>query len=280
MAVRPTHAATWLVAACLAIGGLASKAEGQASTDADNVQADTLQRLRGGGSHLRLGYRTDAAPFSFLGGSGPEGYTVELCALIAKRLAVETGPFEIRWVRVDAANRFEALETGAIDILCGATSATPARAARMGFTTTTYLTDSTVLVTADAYDAGAWGERIGVLGATTSSDTLTALLAQAGGEFTVVVAFENRPEAMAALRSGEVDSLFGDRAILAALAAAEPEAFRVGKDSFGDERYALAARLFDAALLAHADATLEDARRSGRLDAIRDVWFPGVDGPR
>lgn len=253
------------IVACLALGGACGLAA-----------ADTLDRIRAGEAVV-FGYRSDAAPFSFDDGGAPAGFTVALCRLIGRRLgkASDQSTFQPQWKPVSATGRFPALESGEIDALCGATSVTEARRRRMAFTVTTYLTDSAILVDAEAFQSGDWGKTIGVLAATTSQTTIDALLAEAGGEFSRVAAFRTRPEGVEALKNGEIDSLFGDRAILDAIRDAHPGRFVFAENSFGEERYAIAFRLEDTALRDLANKALGDAFTSGDIDRLHREWFGG-----
>ena len=58
---------------------------------------------------IRLAYRSDANPFSFLSKQGhPDGYTIDLCKFVAGSLERQLGTkLTIEWVPVDTQNRFE-----------------------------------------------------------------------------------------------------------------------------------------------------------------------------
>ena len=58
---------------------------------AAGVQAQTLERIRDSGT-FRIGYREDAAPFSFKNTLGePAGFSVELCRLVAAETKAALG---------------------------------------------------------------------------------------------------------------------------------------------------------------------------------------------
>src|SRR5882757_7151492 len=64
---------------------------------------------------LKIAYRTDSRPFSFLDPQGrPTGYTIELCQRIAKSLESELHlpTLTIKWVPVDARTRIDAIVNG------------------------------------------------------------------------------------------------------------------------------------------------------------------------
>ena len=87
-------------------------------------------------SKLTLGYRTDAQPFSYRDPSGaPAGYSVMLCQQVADQVKSELGlpGLAVEWVPVTLADRFNALEQGKVDLLCGADSVTLARRKEISF---------------------------------------------------------------------------------------------------------------------------------------------------
>src|SRR5919106_508605 len=87
---------------------------------AAGARAQTLERVQGSGT-FKIGYREDAAPFSFKNTLGePAGFSVELCRLVAAQVKQALGLDEIavEYVPVGTEDRFQALQDGRIDILC------------------------------------------------------------------------------------------------------------------------------------------------------------------
>ncbi|MEM9725176.1 MAG: transporter substrate-binding domain-containing protein [Pseudomonadota bacterium] len=241
------------------------------------ARADLFDRLEAGGA-LIMGHRTDAAPFAFIRTNRPVGFSVDLCDLVAAQLRAQLPEWsgEARWTAVSVTERFDALESGGIDMLCGATSVTEERRLRAAFSRTIFITESAILVDAEAFEAEAWGQRIGVLGATTSLKTIDQLLSDDGGEFTELTAFATRPDAVAALKRGAIDSLFGDKVLLEAIIGAYPERYVLSGSEFGEERYAIAFRRDEPRLVAAADAALSAAFRAGEIERLHQQWFDGA----
>src|SRR4029077_8844527 len=78
-------------------------------------------RVRTAGK-IRIGYRSDARPFSFRNDAGvPEGYAVALCQKVGD--AVKAGPglgnLRVEWVPVTADRRVTAVQQGDVDMFCG-----------------------------------------------------------------------------------------------------------------------------------------------------------------
>src|SRR4029077_5653282 len=78
---------------------------------------------------IRLAYRLDANPFSFVSPQGqPDGYTIDLCKHIAASLERQISTkLAIEWVPVDSQNRFDSIAAGVADIECGSSSVSFAR---------------------------------------------------------------------------------------------------------------------------------------------------------
>ena len=78
----------------------------------------TLDKVKASGT-LTLGYRTDTKPFSYADAAGkPAGYSVALCERVAAAVKDELKlpALKVEWATVSAANRFDALQQGQIDL--------------------------------------------------------------------------------------------------------------------------------------------------------------------
>ena len=90
--------------------------------------AQTLEKIKETGE-LVIGFRTDAAPLSFVGDNSPQGYAPALCFAIAPSLAVVAGieDMNVIFETVTTEDRFQKVADGEIDMLCGAASITLTR---------------------------------------------------------------------------------------------------------------------------------------------------------
>ncbi len=246
------------------------------------AMADTLDQVRESGT-FTIGYRNDAAPFSLQREDGQAaGYSVDLCIDIAKAVGDHLGraDLEVVYRPVTAETRFAALAEAEIDILCGATTVTLSRRDTMDFTLLTFVTGAAVLVRRDSpidslVDTA--GGRVGVLGDTTTEQALRNSL-EAERIAAEVVTFEERPQGLEALLTGEIDAFFGDRELLFGLAMtlAEPEAVRLTSRYLTMEPYALAIRRGDDELRLVADRTLARLYQGGGITPIFERWFVGM----
>ena len=116
------------------------------------TQTATFDRIRSGRS-LRLGFRTDARPFSYKVDTGrPAGYSVALCERIAAAAKSELGlsALALEWIPVVANTRFRTLQQGQVDLICGAETETLARREEASFSIPIFAGGVGVLVRADA----------------------------------------------------------------------------------------------------------------------------------
>jgi ABC-type amino acid transport substrate-binding protein len=240
---------------------------------AAGVQAQTLERIRDSGT-FRIGYREDAAPFSFKNTLGePAGFSVELCRLVAAETKAALGldAIAIEYVAVGTEDRFQAVQDGRIDLLCGATTVTLSRRALVDFSLFTFLDGAAVMLRADGPEnlEGLAGQRIGVRGATTTEQALRNFLAEAQMAAEVVTVASHE-EGLGKLEAGEIAAYFGDQAILIFLAAgsAAPEKLKISEEQLTFEPYALALARGDDDFRLLVDRALAGIYRSGVIDQL------------
>jgi len=114
--------------------------------------ASTLDRIREAGK-LTLGYRVDARPLSYQDESGkPAGYSIALCERIAEEVKAELGlsTLTVDWVPVAGEDRFQAVQQGKLDLLCGTDDATLGRRKEVGFSIPIYLAGMGAVLRDDA----------------------------------------------------------------------------------------------------------------------------------
>jgi ABC-type amino acid transport substrate-binding protein len=238
-----------------------------------SVAAQTLERVRDSGV-LKIGYREDAAPYSYKNAIGqPAGYTVALCQAVATDVAAEVGRAElaIEYVLVGTEDRFKALQDGRIDLLCSADTATLARRALIDFSIPTFIDGAGVLLRADGPDnfTELAGQKVGVRAATTTEEALRTTLERQGMEATVIPV-DSHEDGLAKVEAGEITAYFADQAILVFLAMQSdaPEKLKVGERQFTLEPYALGLQRGDDDFRLAVDTSLSRLYRSGEVDRI------------
>jgi ABC-type amino acid transport substrate-binding protein len=189
---------------------------GWQSAPAAAESSPILERIQKDGE-IRLAYRPDAAPFSYRADDKPAGYSVNLCLEVVAGLQqqLKLPKLSATFVQVTAENRFDAITQGQADLLCEATTATLSRRETMDFSIPTFVSGASLVIRPDGptgIEAMA-GQKIGVLGGTTTQQILEATLKEhnIAAEVTVV---KTHDEGFELLEKETISAYFGDRTIL------------------------------------------------------------------
>lgn len=250
---------------------------------------------------IKLGVRSDAPPFSALVDGWPTGFSVDLCSAVAAAMSEVTEVEELEGALfvVDTANRFDALQSGEIDVLCGATTATLRRREIVSFTIPTFATGVGAVIRADAPEVfkevlitggpdalseveGAEamaGAIFGVRDATTASDWLeTGPLLSIGN--LAIKTLRDHKTGIEAVAAGSFKAYFADRAILLGLTRDHPQRdeLLVSDAAFTYEPYALAIPRGDEDLRLLLDRTLSHLYQNGEILKLYAAHF-GTPGP-
>ncbi len=242
-------------------------------TAGNAAYAGTLDRIRQEKT-IRLAYREDAAPFSYKNSIGePAGFMVDLCRAVAAKLAqqLELPTLSVAYVSVTAASRFEAIEQNKADLLCEPTTATLSRRTLVDFSIATYIDGASLMVRSDGpRDLQEMsGQKIGVLGGTTTEDELRGALKDAGVTADIVLA-KTHSEGLAMLDQGAISAYFADRDILTTLVTQSkaPEKLLVSDNYLTVEPYALALSHGDEDFRLAVDQALSHIYRSSEIGSI------------
>lgn len=250
---------------------------------AAQTPGSTLAKIRDAKT-ITLGYRTDAAPFSFTGGDKqPSGYIVDLCQRVVASMQRELklDGLAVRWVPVTAENRFSAVTAGQIDLECGATTVTLARLRDVDFSALTFIDGGAMLSRADAPVAKVGdlaGKRVAVQAGTTSERALPLALKERGLNAQLVQA-RTQEDAVAMVEAGQVAAFATDRIVLlgAAVKSKDPRRLVLSEEDFTFEPYALMLRRNDADFRLAVNRALAQLYRGPGILEVYDRWF-GVFG--
>src|SRR3954447_18778571 len=107
----------------------------------------TLKKVNENGV-LRIGHRENSPPFAFLDPKGkPVGYALDLCAVVLEEVVAELGKdVRVEYRPVTPENRFDLLNSGAIDLECGSTTNNLERRRVAAFSPTMFVTGTKLLV--------------------------------------------------------------------------------------------------------------------------------------
>jgi len=249
------------------------------ATTAATEWTQTLKRINETGE-MNLGFRQDQAPMSFdRGGGEAAGYSVDLCKYVASMVVETLGKttIQVNFVPVTAATRFEAIQSGKIDILCGATTKTLSRAEVVGFTQPTFVTGGSLLArkgsTIDQI-ADLAGKRVAVVDNTTTikalEDALTTMAVEAE-----IIPVNSTSQGMNLLDSMEIDVLAADQVVLIGqvIARGARDRYVLASQMYSFEPFALALPRGDADFQLVANRALSRLYRSGEIVEVFNLWF-------
>ncbi|MBT8441468.1 MAG: amino acid ABC transporter substrate-binding protein [Gammaproteobacteria bacterium] len=246
------------------------------------AHADTLQTIKNTGV-IKLGYHADAEPFSFTNPQGtPVGYSMDLCRQIAAAVQQELGlsDLKIELVKVDYKNRFDAVESGKVDIECGSATITLSRMERVDFSLMTFVTGGAVVSRADSplqsvNDIA--GKKVAVIKATTAEAALNAYVDRSEIKAEIVTV-EDGTEGIRRLSDGDVDGFANDQVTLIGqiVKTRQPEKFALSRDLYSFEPYGLMMRRNDANFRLVANRALARLYRTGQFQPLYGKWFARV----
>jgi ABC-type amino acid transport substrate-binding protein len=246
--------------------------------------AGTLDRIKQDKT-IRIAYRDDAPPFSFKGKTAePVGFIVDLCRAVAHNLAQQLNlpPLKIDYIKVTAADRFDAITQGRADLLCEPTTQTLSRREQVDFSVPTFVDGAGLLIRNDGPKSlvSLGGHKIGVLAGTTTEDELHASLRDAGITADVIPA-NTHDQGLEMLDDGKISAYFADRGILMFLAgqSKDPDKLLLADNYLSIEPYALALPHGDEDFRLAVDRALSGIYRSGQIAAIFSHAFGAKTKP-
>ena len=195
------------------------------------------------------------------------GYDVDFAKALAKSLGVR-----LELVATNPANRIPLLQSGKVDLIVADITITPERAQVIDFSTPYFVTGQQFLVAADGADKlDAYGKsRIGAVKGTTGEQALHQRFPQAR-----VLAYDDIPLALTALRNGNVQAITQDSTILAGLLAEAPDKakFKILPDLLSKEEIGVGVPKGETALLNTVNSELVKLEQSGDAAKIYAAWF-------
>jgi glutamate/aspartate transport system substrate-binding protein len=265
-----------LVALALVLAAGAAAAQAPAWPDA---LGGRLKQIRDAGT-VRIGYRADAIPFSYVGAGGqPVGYSLDLCGAIVDELAEEVGRpgLRIAFVPVTPADRIERVAAGDVDLECGSTTNTAERRRQVAFSPAIFITGTRIAVARGSavrsiHDLK--GRPVAVVAGTTNEAAVREFDRLNRYALQLVVADGYR-EALALVAAGKADALAADDVLLRGVLAETGKTadFRLVGDIVSFEPYGIAYPRADPALAAVVDRTFRRLATSGEIVWIYNRWF-------
>jgi glutamate/aspartate transport system substrate-binding protein len=268
--------------AALAVGLMMAAAVPAASAD----RPATLQKIADSG-RVTLAYRESSVPFSYLDGPHrPIGFGVDIYAHVVEAVKLATGrrDLEVRYQAVTSQNRIPLVANGTVDLECGSTSNTAARAKSVAFATNYFYTGPRLLVKRGSgvnSFADLAGKPVAVTTGTTSFKLLRKLDLERGMHMTLV-AGRDHADSFLLVDAGRAAAFVMDDILLYGqmLNAKRPNEWQVVGEPLHVEPYACMLRKDDPAFKQLVDKVLASLMASGEFERIYEKWFMSPIPPR
>jgi len=251
-----------------------------AATFVGAVHAEgTLDKIKRRGQ-VNVGYRVDAAPFSYNDALGSAiGYSLDICNEVVEKLRSQMGGTElhVKLVPVDMDRVLRFVSEGAIDLLCSSTSDTAARRQQMAFSKPIFLDGVGVLVRAKdgvAAVAELRGKEVVAIKASTAVTLLQDYGQKQSMQWKVEPAL-NADAALSALELGWAAGYARDAVPLAMQRAvlANAQDYVLLPERLSVETLAIAMPAGDEPLRQFINEVITEGAASGKVQAIYAKWF-------
>jgi glutamate/aspartate transport system substrate-binding protein len=229
---------------------------------------------------IKIAYRTDATPFSFVKDNEPVGYTIDICKIIVasleRRLNIQG--LKIEWVPVTTQTRLEAIAKGTADMECGSSTVSLGRMQQVDFSSFVFVQTTGLVAKASSgitRAADLVGKKVAVISGTTNEQALNRI--NQGGQLKVtVLPVKDRAEGISILESGGADAFAGDKILLAGAQYQNPQGLVMLPDDLSIEPYAIVLPLGDWKFRLAVNTGLADMYRRGAIVPIYQKWFSSV----
>nr|WP_321250116.1 amino acid ABC transporter substrate-binding protein [uncultured Ruegeria sp.] len=244
--------------------------------------AQTIERITNN-NEIRFGFRTDAAPLSYVNDQGrPFGLSPLICDQVAQAVAkkLDLKDLNVRFIPVDSKDRFDKVASGEIDILCGAATITLSRREIVDFSIPTFVDGTSILlpIEAEGTMSALAGKKVGMRSSTTTEASVQNTFDAAGIDARMV-RFASHPDGIKALRDGKIDAYFADQSILLVnyIAAGLKGKFKLSQEILTIEKQGLAIARGDDDFRLILDTILSEMYARGTMEEIFRTALPGIE---
>ncbi len=244
--------------------------------------AQTIERITNN-NEIRFGFRTDAAPLSYVNDQGrPFGLSPLICDQVAQAVAkkLDLKDLNVQFIPVDSKDRFDKVASGEIDILCGAATITLSRREIVDFSIPTFVDGTSILlpIEAEGTMSALAGKKVGMRSSTTTEASVQNTFDAAGIDARMV-RFASHPDGIKALRDGNIDAYFADQSILLVnyIAAGLKGKFKLSQEILTIEKQGLAIARGDDDFRLIVDTILSEMYARGTMEEIFRTALPGIE---
>jgi ABC-type amino acid transport substrate-binding protein len=245
------------------------------------IPPDSRLKAIAGAKLIKIAYRADATPFSFLNDKKEQvGYSIDVCKLIVTSIEKQLGLDQLRieWVPVTAQTRFTSIANGQADMECGSSTVTLGRMKEVDFSNYIFV-ETTGLVVAKAANirtfADITGKRIAIISGTTNEQAIVAQLKRHGVEATLISA-KDRAVAVGMLETGNADGFASDKLLLVGANIRDPDKFTMLPDDLSVEPYAITVPRGDWAFRLAVNTGLAQIYGTGEIVGVFKKWFDQI----
>ncbi len=218
---------------------------------------------------IRMGTEGAYEPYNFVNDKGEiDGFERELGDKLC-----EIAGFKCEWVKNDWDSIIPNLLSGNYDTIMAGMSITDERKEKIDFSDAYFPADPSAYVALKGATADAAKGNVAAQTNTIQSGHITT----SGG---TLVEFATPDETIAAVRKGEADAVFADKAFLDKIVKeSNGELIFVGEDIVLGSGIGMGVRKSDAEMLAKFNAAIAQVKSDGTLNKIIEKWFEGMKGP-
>jgi glutamate/aspartate transport system substrate-binding protein len=238
----------------------------------------TLKKINDSGV-LQIGHRGNSPPFAFLDKRGkPIGYALDLCAVVVDEIVAELRKdIRVEYRPVTPENRFDLLNSGAIDLECGSTTNNLERRKIAAFSPTMFVTGTKLLVRRDSgirHFRDLQGKTVVLTRGTVQAQAIPRLAERQKLGIKFVTA-EDHKQSFQVLASGKADAFANDDVQLYGMLAETRtgSTYRVVGDFLTYADYALMLRKDDPEFAALVELAFARLAGSREIVAIYEKWF-------
>lgn len=237
-------------------GGDAAGLTFEVAKDVALTGSPTFDKIKADGK-IRIGVKEDQPGLGFLDAVTGErsGFDIEIARWMAASLGVAADKIDFK--AIPSANRETALANGDVDLYVGTYSITDKRKKLVNFAGPYFVTGQGLLVAKDNTDIKSEKDLAGKKVCSATGSTPIQNIRENFPEATPVE-FDIYSKCIDALKSGTVDAVTTDQAILLGFASEQPDEMKVVGEPFTVEKYGIGLPLGDTALQDFLNTTLTD----------------------
>ncbi|QZY56205.1 amino acid ABC transporter substrate-binding protein [Crassaminicella profunda] len=249
-----------------------SKADSESAqeTKVSEEKDGSLEEIKEKGE-LVLGLDDSFPPMGFRDEKGEiVGFDIDLAKEVAKRMGVELKTQPIDWD-----GKVLSLNNKDIDVIWNGLTVTEERKKQIGFSQYYIENRQVIVVQADSdieTKKDLTEKIVAVQLGSSGEDALNADVDTVNST-KEVVKFSNFPEALLDLQAGRVDAVVIDEIVGRYYMSKRPGTYKVAKEDFGKEGYAIGFRKGDTAFMNEVDQILDEMKKDGAAAEISKKWF-------